>query len=370
MKCKIEQAQYEYWFANVRPLSDLKKYRLRQEYTSAKDLFYIEEIQLYRYEYLKAQEILTIIQSRNQWNLEEQYQKMIECGISFITRMEPEYPQKLREIRIPPYALYWKGRLPEEDIPAIAIVGARRCSAYGEEMALEFGQELAKVGVQIISGLAQGVDGAASRGALNVGGISYGIMGCGVDRCYPREHIGLYMDIQERGGILSEQPIGEAPLPAYFPLRNRLISGLADVTLVMEAKEKSGSLITADQALEQGKDVYALPGPITSALSRGSNALIKQGAGILLSPKDLLEELHLICENKMHNMGHKQGSNKIVLESKENMLYSGLGLYPKNIDKLAKEVNLPIQEIMSTLISLEIKGYIREISKNYYIKIE
>ncbi len=186
-----------------------------------------------------------------------------------------------------------------------------------------------------------------------------------MDICYPREHIGLYMDMQVKGGVLSEQPPGRPPLPVYFPMRNRIISGLSDVILVMEARERSGSLITADLALEQGKDVYALPGPVTSRLSQGCHGLLRQGAGILISPQDLLEELGV----GSHQTEQKSDKIKKVLENHENVVYSCLGLFPKGICDLTEETGLRVQELMDCLITLEIKGYIREISKNHYIKV-
>ena len=165
-------------------------------------------------------------------------------------------------------------------------MGARSCTPYGEKYALEYGKKLAECGIQVISGLARGVDGIGQRGALLGGGKTFAVLGSGVDVCYPKNHMGLYLDILEQeGGILSELPPGTPPLPQHFPRRNRIISALSDIVLVMEARERSGSLITADLALEQGKDVYALPGPVNSSLSQGCNRLIFQGAGILLSRK-------------------------------------------------------------------------------------
>ena len=235
---------------------------------------------------------------------------------------------------------------------------------YGERLALEYGKILAQNGVAVISGLARGIDGAGQRGALNGGGYTCGVLGCGVDICYPREHIGLYMDIQKAGGLVSEFPPGRKPFSSNFPRRNRIISGLADVVLVMEARKKSGSLITADLALEQGKDVYALPGPVNSPLSEGCNLLIRQGAGILLSPEDLLKELGI--QNK--RLGKKSDKNEIMLESPENIVYSCLGLYPEGMDQLAAETGLAIPELLRTLVSLQMKGLVTEVSRNYYVK--
>ncbi len=219
-----------------------------------------------------------------------------EKNIRFIPYFSEEYPVRLKNIPAPPYALYVRGRLPTVTDPPAALVGARNCTHYGERMALEYGEKLAENGISIISGMARGIDGAAGRGAINADGCTYAVLGSGVDVCYPRENRGLYVDIQKSGGILSEQLPGSPPLQGNFPRRNRIISAMADLVLVMEAKEKSGSLITADQALEQGKEVYALPGPVTSLLSQGCHRLIAQGAGILLSPEDLWKRWGFVCQ--------------------------------------------------------------------------
>lgn len=359
--------RYEYWFACVKQLSDRKKYVLRKEFGSGKCIYYIEETRLRKSKILSEKEIGAIIRARNIGSLDRDFEELNKKEIKFIPWFLQEFPGRLADIDDPPYALYVKGRLPAGERKTIAIVGARNCTPYGEKYAVHFGEELARHGVGIISGLARGIDGAGQRGALMAKGDTFAVLGCGTDVCYPREHIGLYVDILEQGGgILSEFPPGTAPLAQNFPRRNRIISGLADVVLIMEARKKSGSLITADMALEQGRDVYALPGPINSSLSEGCNQLIRQGAGILLSPEMLLEELGV----SWISMDTKKDKNKKVLESPENMVYSRLDLYPKNISQLLEETALPAEKVTALLVSLEIQGYIKEISKNYYIKIK
>lgn len=358
---------YEYWLASIYPLSNDKKRSLREAYGDGKAVYNnIEETKLHFLEFLDAKDVDVILQAqkKKESELKDDWNKMQELGIQFVPWYVPEYPDRLRHIPDPPYALYVKGSLPEERAPSVAIVGARRCTPYGEQMALEYGETLALAGVQVISGMAKGIDGAGQRGALNGGGSTYGVLGCGADVCYPREHIGLYMDMQARGGVLSELVPGQPPLPMFFPARNRIISGLADAVLIMEARERSGSLITADLALEQGKDVYALPGPVTSPLSQGCHRLIRQGAEILISPEDLLVELRI----QPLRAGRKDDKNEKVLETPENMVYSCLDLYPKGISQLIKETGLGVQELMERLITLELKGYIREVSKNHYIR--
>lgn len=361
-----ENQIYEYWFANIQKLSNRKKKSIRKKVKSAKDLYYIEETRMNHLMQLTDQDFLVIQTSKNHWNMKKEYEKLEAKKVTFLTINDIRYPTKLRNIDNAPYALYVKGKLPDEQRPSVAIVGARRCSPYGEYYAREFANVLGEADVQIISGLAKGIDGISQRAAIQAGGDSYGILACGVDICYPQEHFGLYMDLQEQGGVISEQSLSTPALPSYFPARNRIISGLADIVLVIEAKEKSGSLITADMALEQGKDVYALPGPINSSMSYGCNWLIKQGAGVLISPEDLLVEMNLFgAINKK-----KSEEKKIILESAENMLYSCLDLHPKNLNQLAEEIKIPVREIMSLLISLELKGLIKELSKNYYVKIK
>lgn len=357
--------KYEYWLAAIPNLSDYKKRLLREEYKEGRTVYYIEEMRLRLLAFLEDKDAGAILKAKKEIKLDKEWERLEKQNIRFIPYFSEEYPKKLLQLADPPYALYVKGRLPREAAFCAAIVGARKCTPYGEEMALDYGKCLAEHGIQIISGMARGIDGAGQRGALNGGGATFGVLGCGVDICYPREHIGLYMDIQENGGVLSEQLPGRPPLPMYFPMRNRIISGLADVVLVMEARERSGSLITADQALEQGKDVYALPGPVTSQLSQGCHFLIRQGAGILISPDDLLKELEI------HTKELKQKTGKIekTLENDENVVYSCLGFFPKGISQLIEETELSAPVLIQRLISLELKGCIREVSKNYYIRV-
>ena len=357
--------KYEYWFANLKGISDKRKRKIRETVTKAEELYYIEETALNRLD-MQAKEREIILKGIREWNLNCEYQKLERQEIQFVSIFDERYPKKLLNISASPYALYVKGKLPNEDRMVVAIVGARECSPYGEQMAGIFAKTLAEAGIQIVSGMARGVDSAGQRGALEVGGESYAILGCGVDICYPRDQIGLYMDLQEKGGVISEFPVGTKPLPKHFPARNRIISGLADAVLVMEAKEKSGSLITADMALEQGKDVYALPGPINSYLSKGCNLLIRQGAEVLLSPEDLLEEWGILKKQKYQ----KNNLKKFPLESAENIVYSCLDFYPKNLEQLICMTQYSVSELLDILVGLQLKGLIKEVSKNYYTIVE
>ena len=219
-------------------------------------------------------------------------------GIRLIAFLDENYPKRLLKIHDYPVGLFVRGELPDEERPAAAVIGARNCTNYGKQEAEYMAAELAKAGVQIISGLAYGIDSAGHRGALKAGGKTFGVLGCGIKICYPRENYGLYERMCRQGGVLSEWMPWEQPQQKNFPIRNRIISGLADLVLVVEAKEKSGSLITAACALEQGKMVYAIPGAVNDALSRGCHKLIYDGAGIAYSPEILLDEWGLSVEKK------------------------------------------------------------------------
>lgn len=355
---------YEYWFASIQGISAKTKCRMKEIFGSEKSIYYIEETVLEQ-NGISDKIRQKILLHPSEKELERAFLKAKEKNIKYVTMNDELYPERLRYIASPPYAIFYKGNLPESEKKSVAIIGARECSSYGREFAEEYARELASAGVQIISGMARGIDSIGQWGALRSGGKSYAVLGCGVDICYPREHYPLYQSLEQQGGLLSEYPMGTEPLKSHFPARNRIISGLADAVLVIEAKEKSGSLITADMALEQGKDVYALPGPVTSKLSEGCHLLIKQGAGILISPQDLLLELGICSKMDSQNLAE----NKIVLESEQNIVYSCLDLKPKSPGYISAVTKLPIQTIMDSLIRLELQGLIREVSKNNYVTI-
>lgn len=355
---------YEYWFARIEGISGTKKRQLREQVSSAKELFYIEETRLLDLG-AGVEGSRRILEAQKEKHPEQVYNKMREQGIQMMPYWSKQYPERLKGISGMPYALYVKGHLPVEDKLSVAIVGARECTAYGRSVAEELGRALGRAGVQIISGMARGIDGIAQRGALEGDGQSYAVLGCGVDVCYPREHIELYMKLQKSGGVLSEFAPGTKPLRQFFPARNRVISGLADIVVVVEAREKSGSLITADMALEQGKDVYAVPGPVSSLLSRGCNTLIRQGAGIMTSVDDFMEELQLLSGENLSKLDEKN----FFLESTENLVYSCLGFHPLSLGELVSSTKMTIPELLRILLKLELHGYIQEISKNYYVRI-
>lgn len=284
---------------------------------------------------------------------------------------EAGYPRGILQLHDAPDTLFYRGTLPE-NAPAVAIVGARMPSAYGLMAARELAGALAARGYWIVSGMAQGIDAAAHEGCLDAGGCTVAVLGCGLDVCYPAKNRRLYEQIPGHGCLLSEYPYGRKPLPGQFPARNRLISALADKVVVIEARRKSGSLITADFALEQGKDVYALPGRITDAMSEGCNRLIAQGAGILCSLEEFLRDLG----EEEYGRAQSPGAGRLHTEERENfslekdraLVYSCFDFYPKGIQQVQNESGLELQSLLAALMDLCDMGLIQETFKNQYVR--
>ena len=270
-------------------------------------------------------------------------------GLRFVGRSDPGFPPLLRAIHDPPSGLFLRGEARAELLSreAVAIVGARACSAYGAEVARMLGRELAAAGLTVVSGLARGVDGAAHRGALEAGGLTVAVLGCGVDRDYPAAHAGLAREIGRNGLVVSEYAPGVEPAPWRFPARNRIIAGLARATVVVEARERSGALITADLALEEGREVLACPGEITSALSAGTNALLRLGATPLTRMEDALEAFGL---------EPAAASAPPPVGPAATQVLERLADAPAGVDELARATGLPAAELAAALTELELAG--------------
>ncbi len=314
--------------------------------------------------------ITCVIESASDYDVRGEYERMRERGIQMVTASEEDFPTRLKDISDSPYVLYYVGRLPAVSQKAVAVIGARDCTEYGRYMAGQFGAGLARAGVQVISGMARGIDGIGQQAALRAGGYSLGVLGCGVDICYPRENRELYEALIQQGGICSEYPPGIGPRAILFPPRNRIISGMADAVLVIEAKEKSGTLITVDMALEQGREVYALPGRGTDPLSRGCNRLIRQGAGLVSTPGELLEEL--LAEYQDEQEASQQ---ELLFWDKEkqdilklvdiNPQSAGI-LQRKYEEAYGSSISFPI--LLHKLLQLCADGYVRQVGGSYFAK--
>ena len=272
--------------------------------------------------------------------------------LRFVGRSEGAYPALLRELHDPPPGIFLRGAAGAGllGLPAVAVVGARACSSYGAQVARLFGRELAGAGLVVVSGLARGVDGEAHRGALEAGGPTVAVLGCGVDRDYPAAHAQLAARVCERGLVVSEYAPGVEPAPWRFPARNRIIAGLSVATIVVEARERSGALITADFALEAGREVFAVPGEITSALSAGTNALLRLGATPLTSVVDVFESLGLeVAAPAPSGLGETPLQ---VLEA--------LGREPSGVDALVRETGLDAAAVATARAELELAGAVAE----------
>ncbi len=292
---ELEREQpYAYWLMCA-PIGDATKSRLLLRFGRPSGVFEASEKALLdsTLSIGKKERWIAYIKERKEENAKREYEKLQTKGILFYPEYHSHYPAKLLSIPARPFGIFVKGKLPDVRQRSLAIVGARDCSEYGQYVARHFAEKMAQNGVAVISGLARGIDGIAQRAAMEAGGESFGVLGCGADICYPKSNEKLYRMCMERGGILSTYLPGTPPTPNLFPPRNRIISGLSDGILIIEAREKSGTIITADLALEQGKDVFVIPGRVTDRLSDGCNSLIRQGASLIQSPEQLLEELNI-----------------------------------------------------------------------------
>lgn len=348
--------EYQNWLAAMPGISAAKKIALEEYLGEAEYIYRIPKAQLDKILFLTEKEQQAIIKARKKVP-EEPRESLVTFG-------QPDYPKKLIHIYNPPYGIYYRGKLPEEGQKNVAVVGARNCSPYGRAAAEQASYGLAAAGVSIISGMAHGIDAAGHTGCLRAGGTTFGVLGSGTDICYPRENQELYDRIQKNGGILSEYPPGTAPRPCFFPARNRIISGLSDVVLIVEAQIKSGSLITADFALEQGREVYAVPGRIGEKLSQGTNRLIQQGAGIFLETQDLLKEMNIFPDSRENSIQN----HEYALENLERLVYSCVDLTPRSLEELMKESGLPLAELIHKITRLREMGLVSEIYKNYFIR--
>lgn len=366
----MTREEYNYWLANINYIGNRKINALLQYFGSAGEIFAAKKESLRKFRIdcadiirFSERDIESVCAGRNPEKIQSSYAKLEKNGIYFVSKEDARYPEKLHNIFDAPFALYIKGRLPQNNEKLLAVVGARECSPYGAELAKHLASAVAKEGIAVISGLARGIDSYSHEGALIAGGSTYAVLGSGIDICYPKENINLYQELQKEGGIISEYAPGVRPAASNFPMRNRLISGLSDGILVVEAREKSGSLITVDLGLEQGKNIYAVPGRITDKVSCGCNNLIQMGAKLVTSPNDILEDL--IPE--FEQTAYVSKKNNKFLETNGKIVYACLSLEPAHIENIADQSGLSIDLVMEQLILLELRGYVKQTMKNYYI---
>jgi DNA processing protein len=309
--------------------------------------------------------IQSFLEARSKLDLDEYLKKVEGSNVRVLTWEDEDYPVSLREIPAAPPVLFLRGQMEPIDQWSIAVVGTRRLSAYGRLMTRDLVSGLAQNGITIISGLARGIDGIAHKTALEQGGRTIAVLGCGIDKVYPPEHRELAHEIVNgRGAILSDYALGTEPDSKHFPARNRLISGLSLGVLVIEAGEKSGALITAKFAVEQDRDVFAVPGNINSPVSIGPNRLIQQGAKLVMRIEDILEELNL------RMIAEKAAAQVILPDSPEEAsLLTSLSSQPLHIDELGRLTGLPSSIVSSTLTLMELKGMVQQVGGMNYVRI-
>ena len=304
------------------------------------------------------------VDTRSKVDLDALWDEISAKNIRVMTWDDADYPARLREISQPPPIIYLRGEILEEDAWAVAIVGTRRVTSYGRQVTEEVASFLAQNGVTIVSGLARGVDGIAHQAALNSGGRTIAVLGSGVNRIYPSEHRNLAQQVEKAGAVISDYAPDTPPEGSNFPPRNRIISGLSMATIVIEAAETSGALITANFALEQGREIFALPGNIFAPQSKGPNRLIQKGAHPLLRPRDILEILDLTRITE-----HRSAQRTLPTDSTEVQLLGTLTHEPIHVDEIRAKTGLAVEKVSSTLVMMELKGMVRHVGGMNYVSV-
>ena len=383
--------KYWVWLAECRGVSNQAVLALLRHFGSPEDVFYADTGEILLTEGITREQAKALEDHK----LDKADKILADCqrlGLRILTIQDAEYPGRLQNIYDPPCLLYVKGRLPAiDETAAVAVVGTRDCTPYGVACAEKLGYGLASGGAVVVSGLAKGIDAAASRGALRAGGVTVGVVGNGLDVHYPYESRYLYEDIAAAGALLSEYPPGTEPAGSHFPARNRIISGLSLATLVVEAPERSGALITAETALEQGRDVFAVPGPIDAPASVGCNRLIRDGAGLVSDAWDILREYAGRFPEKLKQeeareqpavlgyQARQKSEPKPVPPSldmkKSDLTDDQLALLramsdeePALVDDLIEQTGIPTRRVLSALTLLEMEHMVTQHSGKRYTR--
>ncbi len=353
-----------YWLAlkNVPQVGNVTFRRLLEHFGTPEKVLAASEQELAQVKGILPGVVASLLRHDGIAWAQKEWERIGKTGARILTLHAPDYPELLRTLSDPPPLLYVKGIVPKSDT-AIAIVGSRHASAYGLAATQKFVRELAAHGITVVSGMARGVDAAAHKSALREKCPTIGVLGCGIDIVYPRENRQIFSEMAARGTLVSEFPIGTSPLAENFPRRNRIISGLSHGVLVVEAAEGSGSLITAQCALEQGRDVYAVPGAIHSVNSRGTNRLIKQGAKLVESVEDILEDLF----PRTSGAAPASGFSGTVFSPHEAVVFSLLSTTPLHIDEISTRSALTVAEVSAILLRLELNGVISQLPGKQFL---
>lgn len=360
----MKEKKYCVWLSSVPGVGSRSCLNLIRHFGSAEKVYHCSYPELIESGLVKEKAARNIIEHRNIENIDNYLKTVKDNGIRIYTIYEDEYPENLKNIYDPPPVLYVKGELLKEDRLALAIVGSRKASDYGIKTAQRLAYRLAEHGITIVSGMALGIDSAAHKGSLMAGGRTIAVFGCGLKNIYPRSNYRLSQEIIKNGALVSEFPFDTEALPQHFPARNRIISGMSVGVIVVEAGEKSGSLITADFALEQGREVFAVPGNICSPNSRGTNALIQNGAKLVNKIEDIIEELNIdIIYNKNNNINYNVGTG---ISAEESRILAFLNERGGDRDEISAATGIHPGKVLAALTKMEIKGIIHQIGGVYH----
>lgn len=358
----MDKKMYDYWLYSLEAIGRKTFLKLKEIGYDGRVLYTCKENEMPDILTERQKTSIVIGKKKTEEDIRKEFQKMKTEGIFMTVFGDDDYPKRLYEIPDAPAVLFYKGRLSDEKKRAIAIIGARNCSGYGKSVAEQFATYLATQDINIISGMANGIDGYAQRAALSNNGFSVGVLGSGVQVCYPKENYGLYNELIQKGCVLSEYLPYINASANLFPQRNRIISGLADALIVVEAKEKSGTLITVEMALEQGKEVFVVPGRITDELSLGCNRLLWEGASPAVSPQKVLEALYgKQCEIKDNK------SDEEYTPIQKHIL-SFLDVTPVHIDVLQEEIGLSSDILGRELLMMSLSDMVVQVGSNWFRK--
>ncbi|MFN8577756.1 MAG: DNA-processing protein DprA [Candidatus Sericytochromatia bacterium] len=360
-----------YWisFSKINGLGPVKLYSIFKYFNNIKDAWNAEPEEFLNIDNINQNNVEQIREAKLNINPIKEAELLNKENIKAITLVDEDYPFMLKQMHDPPFVLYYKGIFDKNRLnKCIGMVGTRKPSYSGKKTAYKISFELAQNNITVVSGLALGVDTESHKGALKAdNGYTIAVLGSGVDHIYPSSNKNLYYEIMEKGMLISEYPPETLPDSWRFPARNRIISGLSKGVVIVEAAEKSGALITADFALEQGKEVFAIPGDINNPMSKGPNNLIKQGASIVTDVNDIISNFN--WKNNQKNIDKKDNPDILSLTDSEKIIYMSMDDNPQHIDILIDKIQLPLSEISSNLIMLEIKQLIKQLPGKLFVKV-
>jgi len=361
----MDQPTDAWLLLNASGIATARQLQLLEAFESAEAILGATDQQLTEVEGMTQAHIKKLRAAQQQVNIAELHQKCTEHQLSILTIADEDYPALLKEIDDPPPVLFVQSGFAKADELALAVVGTRKCTPYGRTVARELATNLAQRGFTIVSGLAVGIDGEAHEAALEAGGRTIAVLACGADITYPRQHRQLREQVAQSGAVITECPFGTPPTRERFPMRNRLISGLSLGTVVVEAPSKSGALITARLAAEQGREVFAVPGDINSPTSRGCHGLIKDGAQLVEVPEDVVDGLGIM----LRAVPAREQRREVELHGDEETVYQALSHQPQHADAIAESCEIPPARVTSALMLLEVKGLVRRFAGNTYVRL-